>query len=310
VDPHQQQSDDNPYLALTEVGDDSRWAFGGGFDDPLEGVDARVPDGLDAEALGEVCLALGDESLLLAQTLQRWCTHAPELEEEVTLANVALDLLGQTRMLYARAAAAAPARVPVLPDGSPVPPEDRLAFFRDAPDFKVAALVVTPDADFAGLVLRLAAVASWRDALWRVLRASPDPVLSAVAHRAVAEVGYHRDVATRWVRVLAGGTQESARRLADAHRVTAPLVAALGARPAGAAGDQGWSEAWSRASARFDREWAAFLADVGLPAAPGRPGRPDPDGPDDADDAHVEPWRTVLVEEMQSVARQHPRGRW
>ena len=292
---------DNPYLALAEVGDDARWAFGGGFDDPLEGVDTRVPPGVDAAALASVCLSLGDESLLLAQTLQRWCTHAPELEEEVAVANVALDLIGQTRLLYARAAAAVPGLVPALPDGSVVPAEDRLAFFREPADFRVAALAVMPDADFAGLVLRLAAVATWRDALWQELRAAPDPVLAAVAGRAVAEVGYHRDLAVRWVTVLARGTEESARRLVAAQARVAPHVDALAQLPDGAGADARWVEAWSRAAAAFGKAWAQVPA-VELVETPREMV---PTSPTD-----VAAWRSELVQEMQSVARQHPMGRW
>jgi ring-1,2-phenylacetyl-CoA epoxidase subunit PaaC len=298
-------TDDNPYLALAEVGDDARWAFGGGFDDPLEGVDTRVPPGVDAGALATVCVCLGDESLLLAQTLQRWCTHAPELEEEVAVANVALDLIGQTRLLYARAAAAVPALVPDLPDGSVVPAEDRLAFFRDASDFRVAALAVMPDADFAGLMLRLAAVATWRDALWQELRTAPDPVLAAVAGRAVAEVGYHRELAARWVTVLAHGTEESAGRLAAACRQVLPHVPALARPPADVAGDPVWSEAWARAGRQFDASWSAVEQRCGEVMV--STGSTDGVSTGSTDPAE---WRAELVQEMQSVARQHPMGRW
>ena len=300
------QVDANPYLALAEVGDDARWAFGGGFDDPLEGVDTRVPEGLDANALASVCLALGDESLLLAQTLQRWCTHAPELEEEVAIANVALDLIGQTRLLYARAAAAVPSLVPELPDGSVVPAEDRLAFFRDATDFHVATLAVMPDADFAGLMLRLAAVATWRDALWQELRAAPDPVLAAVAGRAVAEVGYHRELATRWVTVLAHGTDESARRVRDANGRVAPLVAQLADVPPGASADAVWDRAWARAAAAFSKAWA----EVPTLEAPAVELVESPRDAVSSSSGDGVAWRTELVQEMQSVARQHPMGRW
>jgi ring-1,2-phenylacetyl-CoA epoxidase subunit PaaC len=293
-------ADANPYAVLAEVGDDdSRWAFGGGFDDPLEGVDTRVPAELDARSLAAVCLALGDESLLLAQTLQRWCTHAPELEEEVAIANIALDLIGQTRVLYARAAAARPDLVPSLPTGSPVPTEDRLAFFRDAPDFRVSTLAVMPDADFAGLMLRLAAVATWRDALWQELRRAPDPVLAAVAERAVAEVAYHRDLATRWVQVLAAGTQESARRLAAAHQMVAPHVTDLAEPPRGATADPVWAEVWARAGQRFTVDWPVVSSSAGGTESV---------GPTRSSDAAA--WRQDLVDELQSVARQHPGGRW
>lgn len=301
--------DDSPYLALAEVGDDARWAFGGGFDDPLEGVDTRVPAELDPVALAAVCLALGDESLLLAQTLQRWCTHAPELEEEVAIANIALDLIGQTRLLYARAAAAHPDLVPELPPGSPVPVEDRLAFFRDAAEFRVSALAVMPDADFAGLVLRLAAIATWRDVLWRELRGAPDPVLAAVAERAVAEVDYHRDLATRWVQVLAGGTPESADRLAAAHAAVAPHVDGLAEPAAGTTGAPVWADAWSRAAEAFTEAWSGVSAGpAGAAGSTDMTGAAEPVGSPSATEAQG--WRDDLVGELQSVARQHPEGRW
>ncbi len=307
MDPHPDLAEDNPYPTLADVGGDARWAFGGGFDDPLEGVDTAVPEGVDAAALGAVCLALGDESLLLSQTLQRWCTRAPELEEEVTIANIALDLLGQTRLLYARAATAAPALVPAATPGSPVPAEDRLAFFREAAEFHAPAPAVMPDADFAGLMLRLAAVALWRDALWRELRDSSDPVLSAVAQRAVTEVGYHCDVATRWVRVLAGGTEESARRLRAAHESLAPHVPAMGSLPAGGRSEPTWRTTWSRAEPRFRVAWSQLEQ---LALGPGVDQGASSGSAAGVGAGDVAAWRDELVAELQSVARHHPEGRW
>ena len=97
-------SDDHVYMTLAEGHDDSdaRWAFGTGFEDPLHGVDTSVPDSIDAAELAATCTALGDDTLVLAQRLAEWVTLAPELEEEVALANLGLDLLGQARLLYAR----------------------------------------------------------------------------------------------------------------------------------------------------------------------------------------------------------------
>src|SRR3712207_4546332 len=84
------------YEALSAApGDEHHWAFGTGFDDPLAGVDTTVPDDVDATDLGTYCLMLGDDALVLVQRLTEWITRAPELEEEVAIANIALDLLGQ-----------------------------------------------------------------------------------------------------------------------------------------------------------------------------------------------------------------------
>lgn len=101
---HDDFDSDNPFNALTQDDGDTRWAFGTGFHDPLAGIDASVPDGLDPGDLAAYCLMLGDDALIMSHRLQEWCTHAPELEEEVALANIALDLLGQARLLLAQAA--------------------------------------------------------------------------------------------------------------------------------------------------------------------------------------------------------------
>src|SRR6266852_5653614 len=83
------------YQSLSEETEDHRWAFGTGFTDPLEGIDASVPDGVDAQALAAYCLMLGDDALIYSHRLQQWMTRMPELEEETALANIALDLFGK-----------------------------------------------------------------------------------------------------------------------------------------------------------------------------------------------------------------------
>src|ERR687889_2580406 len=130
------------------------WAFGSSFEDPLAGVDTEVPEGVDAADLAAYCLMLGDDALVLSHRLSEWCGRAPDLEEDVALANVALDLLGQARLLLARAAAADPGVVPALPTGSPVPPEDALAFFREAGDFRNTRMAEVANGDFAHVVVR------------------------------------------------------------------------------------------------------------------------------------------------------------
>ena len=97
---------DNAYEAITEENDHTHWAFGTGFDDPLAGVDTSVPQGMDGADLAEYCLMLGDDALIMSHRLSEWCTNAPELEDEVAIANIALDLLGQARLLLTRSAQA------------------------------------------------------------------------------------------------------------------------------------------------------------------------------------------------------------
>jgi len=101
------ESEFDAYLSLADVTkDDHRWAFGTGFADPLAGLGEAVPPDVDPAALAERCLALGDDALIYSHRLQQWVTRAPELEEETALANIALDLLGQARLLLTRAAQA------------------------------------------------------------------------------------------------------------------------------------------------------------------------------------------------------------
>src|SRR5258707_2854743 len=100
-------------------GDSDHWAFGTDFADPLAGIEATIPDGVDSRALAQYCLMLGDDALVLSHRLSQWCGHAPELELDIALANIALDLLGQARLLLARAASADPSVVPPFPQCSP-----------------------------------------------------------------------------------------------------------------------------------------------------------------------------------------------
>src|SRR3712207_3689675 len=144
------------YEALSAApGDEHHWAFGTGFDDPLAGVDTTVPDDVDATDLGTYCLMLGDDALVLAQRLTERITRAPELEEEVAIANTALDLLGQARLLLARAATCGVLGRSRSLATETIPDEDALAYFRDPEEFRNTALVEVPNGDFAHLIIRL-----------------------------------------------------------------------------------------------------------------------------------------------------------
>jgi ring-1,2-phenylacetyl-CoA epoxidase subunit PaaC len=202
------------YHSLGEETDDHRWAYGTGFTDPLEGVDVSVPAGVDGTALAAYCLMLGDDALIYSHRLQQWMTRAPELEEETALGNIALDLLGQARMLLTRAGRA---------DGSDRS-EDDYAFFRREDEFRNVRLVERLDLDFAELVARLLVFATWRLALFDKLRSARDPVLSAIAAMAVKEVAYHRDYAAQWVVRLGDGTALSHDKMQHGLEVVWPLV--------------------------------------------------------------------------------------
>ncbi|MEU4418855.1 1,2-phenylacetyl-CoA epoxidase subunit PaaC, partial [Nocardia salmonicida] len=204
-------------------GDPSQWAFGTDFEDPLAGVDTTLPEGVDAADLAAYSLMLGDDALLMSHRLSEWCSNAPDLEEDIALANIALDLLGQARLLLARAAAADSSVVPGLPEDSPVPAEDALAFFRDDRAFLNVRLVEAANGDFGQTVARLLLFSTWRLALLERLAASRDAVLSAVAAKGVKEMTYHRDWAARWFVTLAGGTEESRRRVTAGLEAVWPL---------------------------------------------------------------------------------------
>ena len=214
------------YDALANAHDDAgHWAFGTGFDDPLAGVDTTVPDGVGPADLGAYCLMLGDDALVLAQRLTQWITNAPELEEEVAIGNIALDLLGQARLLLARAGSVGVlGRSRSLATES-IPDEDALAYFRDADEFRSTALVEAPNGDFAQTMVRLLVAATVRLAVLARLRGSRDPVLAAIAAKGVHELTYQRDHAARWVLRLGDGTDESHRRAQDGADAVWPLLA-------------------------------------------------------------------------------------
>ncbi|MEV4864783.1 1,2-phenylacetyl-CoA epoxidase subunit PaaC [Streptomyces ossamyceticus] len=211
-------SDDHVYLTLAEGhDDDTRWAYGTGFEDPLHGVDGAVPEGVDTGELAAVCVALADDALVLAQRLAEWTTRAPELEEEVALANIGLDLLGQARLLYSRAGQV---------DGTGRD-EDAYAYFRDADDFRNVRLAELPNGDFAFSVVRLLALSSWRLAHFERLVDHPDPVLAAIAAKGVKELTYHRQYAADWSVRLGDGTEESHRRMRKALEQVGPYFGEL-----------------------------------------------------------------------------------
>ncbi len=289
---------------------DGQWAFGTSFEDPLAGVDTTLPDGVDGAALAAYCLMLGDDALVAAHRLSQWCSNAPDLEDDIALANIALDLLGQARLLLARAAAADPGVVPALPAGSPVPPEDALAFFRDERDFRNVRLVEPDHGDFAETVARLLVFATQRLALLQRLAGSRDPVLAAIADKGVKEVAYHRDYAARWVVTLAQGTEESRRRLVAAlpqvWSMREELYAAHLVERAVAGAGVGVDPTDLREEVEGVLLEVLTAAEVERPEVPpvgtvagegGRGGR------------HTEAMGRLLAE-VQSVARAHPEGRW
>jgi len=147
-------------------------------------------------------LRVADTCLILGQRISEWCGHAPVLEEDIALSNVALDLIGQARALLTHAGA-------LEGEGKD---EDQLAFLRDERDYRNVTLVELPRGDFAFAMLRNAMVAAFLKLLWKSLERSSDPELAGIAGKALKEARYHLVHAADWVVRLGGGTEESRRR--------------------------------------------------------------------------------------------------
>ncbi|MEV0948686.1 1,2-phenylacetyl-CoA epoxidase subunit PaaC [Rhodococcus sp. NPDC049939] len=301
---------DNAYQDLVDEDSHDQWAFGTSFDDPLAGVDTTVPEDVDHAALATYCLMLGDDALISSQRLAEWVARAPELEEEMALANIGLDLLGQARLLLARAAAADETVVPHISDTSPIPAEDALAFFRDENKFRNTRLAELDNGDFARTITRLLVFSTWRLALFDRLRASRDPVLAAVAVKGIKELTYHRDYAARWAVTLGCGTTESKTRMVDALSRVWPYAEELFVPSAEelALAEVGVGVDPREVRAEFDSVLEQVLHTAEL-AAPTERTAGTVGGKAGRQGLHTE-GLGLLLAEMQSVARAHPEGVW
>jgi ring-1,2-phenylacetyl-CoA epoxidase subunit PaaC len=189
-------------------------------------IDGRAESrviGADAvtDSVAAYALALADDALVAAQRMGEWIAAAPQLEEDVALANIGLDLLGQARSLLGYA-------------GSLMEPsrnEDDLAYWRDERAFRNVQLVERPwgedDLDFGVAMARLLLLATYLHELYTALTRSADETLAAVAAKAVKEVDYHLDHARMWVLRLGDGTEESHRRMQAALEAEWPYVEEL-----------------------------------------------------------------------------------
>jgi ring-1,2-phenylacetyl-CoA epoxidase subunit PaaC len=289
---------DDAYEALTDHDDDARWAYGTGFTDPLAGVPAGVPPGVDRADLAAYCLMLGDDALVMSHRLQQWVTRAPELEDELALANIALDLLGQARLLLTRAA---------VVEGAGRD-EDALAYLREPGGFRNVRLAERADDDFAQLVVRLLVFAAWRLPLLDALAGSRDPVLAAIGAKGVKEVTYHREYAAGWVVRLGDGTALSHERTQAAVDAVWPAVDELFRQhpaerrlaAAGVAVDP------AGLRAEFDAAWGQVLTAATLRPAPAAAASPGPGG---RDGVHTAALPEILAE-LQGLARSLPGGAW
>jgi ring-1,2-phenylacetyl-CoA epoxidase subunit PaaC len=155
-----------------------------------------------AGALFDYALRLADDALILGHRLSEWCGHAPLLEEELALANIGLDLIGQARALYDYAGAL----------GGQGRDQDALAYRRDASQFRNLLLVEQPNGDFAMTIARQLLYAAYAGPLWRGLAGSTDATLATIAAAAAHQAAYHLRHAGEWLVRLGDGTAESHRR--------------------------------------------------------------------------------------------------
>ncbi|WHZ36249.1 1,2-phenylacetyl-CoA epoxidase subunit PaaC [Sagittula sp. MA-2] len=244
------------------------------------------------QSLFDAVLELADDHLVLGHRLSEWCGHAPMLEEDLAMPNMALDLIGTARTLYDHAGKL---------EGRGRD-ENALAYLRGEREYRNLLLCERPNGDFAHTMLRQLYFAAFMEPYWRAAVDSSDAVIAGVAGKAVKEMAYHIRHAGEWVIRLGDGTEESARRMADAvsalHIYTGELF------------EQGAAE-WqaalpSRAAVR--PSWEAVIGEVfsqaGLsapevsyPQTGGRRG------------VHGEALGHMLAE-MQSVHRAHPGAVW
>ena len=158
------------------------------------------------DLLFDFLLQLGDDRLILGHRLSQWCGHAPVLEEDIALTNIALDEIGQ---------AAAFLRLAGVTEGNDRD-EDKLAYFREATQFRNVQLVEQPNGDFAATIARQFFFDIYDRLLLEELQRSSHEQLAAVAAKALKEATYHLRHSSEWMRRLGGGTVESRQRLQSA----------------------------------------------------------------------------------------------
>ncbi|MGW1105019.1 1,2-phenylacetyl-CoA epoxidase subunit PaaC [Streptomyces sp. NPDC002540] len=229
-------------------------------------------------------LALGDDALVLSHRLGEWAGHAPVLEEEVALANIALDLLGQARVLL-----------------SLVGNEDELAYLREERAFRNVQLVEQPNGDFAHTIARQLYFSGYQRLLYEQLSAGDGP-FAGLAAKAVKEVAYHQDHAEHWTLRLGDGTTESHERMQRAvdalWRFTGELFQPV----------EGVEIDWQSLRSSWLESVTTVLEQATLTV---------PDGPQSGawtagagrQGIHTEPFGRMIAE-MQHLHRSHPGASW
>ena len=255
---------------------------------------------VSADPAVQYLLRIGDSCLILAQRLGEWCGHAPIVEEDIALTNMALDLVGQARAVLTRAGELE------AEGGGERHDEDQLAFLRDERDFRNCTLVELPRGDFAVTMLRNCAVAVFLELLWGRLEHSTDAELAAIAGKAVKEARYHREHAADWVVRLGDGTPESTSRMKAALDHLWPYMAELFEADAvdEAAAASGLGPRWADLREHWNERMTAVLSEAGLAPPAERPFRST--GKTGRHSEHL----GYILAEMQHLQRSFPGGVW
>lgn len=260
--------------------------------DAITAEDIRAGGAKAPEDVARYALYLGDDALMLAQRLGWWIARAPELEEDIALANIALDLLGHARFFLTYAGTAWGKT------------EDDLAYFRDEEEFRSCRLVEQENGDFGQTIARQLIFSYYQYELYRRLVRSTDPTLAAIADKALKEVEYHQDHASQWILRLGLGTEESKRRVQAGLTYMWPYVDELfhDDELVESLGDVAVLPSSLRAD--FDRRITAILDEAGLsvPEVLGAWGG-DRSGQFSEQRGHI-------LAEMQVLARRHPGATW
>jgi len=241
-------------------------------------------------------LRIGDTCLILGQRIAEWSGHAPILEEDIAMSNMALDLIGQARAVLTHAGEL---------EGRGHD-EDQLAFLRDEKDYRNLTLAELPRGDFAFTVVRNAMLATLMKLLWQRLGESSDAELAGIAGKAVKEARYHQQHAADWMVRLGDGSDESRRRIERALAEVWLYVPELFESDAfdEAAAAEGLGPRWSELQAPWLADMRAILDEATL-AEPkesafrstGKRG------------VHTEHMGYILAE-MQHLQRSFPGGVW
>ena len=244
----------------------------------------------------EHLLRLADDRLVLGHRLSEWCGHAPILEEDIALANIALDFIGQASALLKLAGE-------VEGKGRT---DDTLAYFRDAIEFRNAQLVELPNGDFASTIVRQFLFDAWDVLLLERLTTAANESLAGIAAKALKEAKYHLRHSAEWVRMLGDGTAESHARAQRALDELWPYTHELFLTDAidgeAVAVRMGVDTAalrapWLETVERVLREATLTMPKDGFAPRGGRMGR------------HTEHLGRMLAD-MQSLARAHPGATW